>query len=157
MCSAGSLTITAPAVCCVIRKSMKMSFVTITQWSVKEACSALSLTWGIARNPRLHFLLTPEPRFCSRSPQDVTYILDDRGLDPKLLAIMSSLLHPHPHPRICIIGPEQRIQLRHRPGFEPYALFSTLPDFITSCHSQRPLKKINLPSFDAKTVFREGK
>lgn len=52
--------------------------------------------WSIAINPHLLFYLATEPQFCSRSPQDVTYVLGDRALDSKLLA-MSSPAPPSVH------------------------------------------------------------
>lgn len=83
-----SLTIIAQSLGCVFRKSLKMLFVMVTSKSMTWT----DLLWDGAMNPHLQFFLTAEPRFCSRSPQDVTYTLGDRALGSKLMALMSSPL-----------------------------------------------------------------
>ena len=83
-----SSTIIAQSFGCVFGKSLKMLFVVVTSKSMTRT----DLLWNSAMNPHLQFFLTTEPRFCSRSPQDVTYILGDRALDSKLLALMPSPL-----------------------------------------------------------------
>ena len=127
-----SLTIIAQSLGCVFRKSLKMLFVMVTSKSMTRT----DLLWDSAMNPHLQLFLTTEPRFCSRSPQDVTYILGDRALDSKLVALMSSPLPLclHAWSSNFVIRPEPRAEMET----EARGFLSGTPNTQTSILAPKP-------------------